>query len=116
MTLVDFRAFPACLALPEDMLIFDHEDGFRVPAFSAQDKLVDEHIEKVLEFILIVGPVDNVTLRWPVADNFRLGTKLKAEELSDVDGRTAEIVGDLQDIGDYCFDAVTFSFNLRDEN
>ena len=114
MTLVDFSAFSTGFTFPENMLILDHEFGFGILALSAQYEFIDEHVEKVLKFILVMGSIDDVTLCRSVADNLSLSTEFEAEEFGDVDGWTSEVVCNVQDVGDDCFDAVAFSFNLRD--
>ena len=112
MTLVDFGAFPTCLAFPDDMLIFDDQLCFGIFAFTTQNELVDKDIEKVLQLFFVVGSVDDVTLRGTVSDDFCLSAEFETEELGDVDGGTSEIVGYVHDIGNNCFDAVALSFDL----
>ena len=113
MTLVDFCPLPTGLAIPVNMLVFDAQLSFGVLAFTTKNKLVDEHIEEVLQFLLVVGSVDNMTLCGSVTDDFGLGAEFEAEKLGDIDGRTGEIMSDIHDIGNNSLDAVSFSLDLR---
>jgi|SRR5579859_4252748 len=113
MTLIDIRAFPTSLALAQNMGILNNEFGFRVLAFAAENEFVDEYIEEVLQFLFVVGTVDDVALGGSFADDFGLGTEFEAEEFGYVDGWTGEIVGDVGHVGDDCLDTVSFSFDLK---
>jgi hypothetical protein len=66
-----------------------------------------------LQFLLVVGSIYNMALRGSVSDDFRLSTEFETKKFGDIDGRTSEIVGYVEDIGDDSFDAVAFSFDLR---
>ena len=59
-----------------------------------------------------MSAVDDVSLRRSVPDNFSLGAEFKTKEFGEVDGWAAEIVGDVQHVGDDRFDAVAFAFDL----
>jgi hypothetical protein len=116
VALVDFSPFPTGLAVPENVLVFDVQLCLGVPAFSTKNKFVDEHVEEVLQFFLVVGSVDNMTLGGSVADDFCLGAEFETEKLCDVHGRTSEVMGDIHDIWDDGLDAVSFSFDLLVRN
>ena len=113
MALVDFGPFATSLTFAQDVLSFDNQLGLGILAFSTQDKLVDEHVEQILEFVLVVSAVDDVSLRGPVANDFSLRAKFKTKEFGEVDGRTAEVVGDVQHIGDDCLDTIALAFDLE---
>jgi len=116
VTLVDFSPFPACLAFPEDMLVLDIQFSLGILAFSTKYEFVDEHIEEILQFFLVVRSVDDMTLSRSIADDFCLSTEFETEELGNIHGRTSEIMSDVHDIRDNCLDAVSFSFDLEVSN
>jgi hypothetical protein len=63
-------------------VLVDDQVCLRILALAAEDELVDETIERVLELGRIVGSVDDVTVVRGVGGD--LGTKLKTEELDNV--------------------------------
>jgi len=113
MAFIDLGPFPTGFALAKDVLTFDDQLGFGILAFSTQDELVDENVEQVLEFVLVVGAIDDMSLGGSVADNFGLRTELEAKEFGEINGWTTKIVGNVQHVGDDRFDAVAFAFDLN---
>jgi hypothetical protein len=93
-------------------LSLDDEHGLGVLAIATQDKFVDEDIEQVLQFFLVVCTVDDVPFNLTLADDFGLGTEFEAKEFGNVDFETTEVVGYFGHVGDDGFDAVAFALDL----
>ncbi|KAI6757338.1 hypothetical protein HG531_003163 [Fusarium graminearum] len=85
---VDIADLTASLAVEGNVVILDHNIGLGVLALFAENKLVDEAIEVILELGGIVGTVDDPTVVLGV--NVGLSTKFETEVLDDVGAGTGE--------------------------
>lgn len=107
---VDISTLAAGLAVENDGAVLDVDVGLRVLALSAENKLVDEAIEIVLELGCVVGTVDDPAIISRV--NIGLSTELEAEVLDEIVGRAGQRLGHAAEVDDDGLDAVTFAFNL----
>lgn len=85
---------------------------FRVLARGTEDKLVDESIEEALEFLSVMGSIDNVAVCRDVS--FGLGPQLTAKVLCGVHWRPGEGLGNVGHVDNHRLDPVAFAFNLGD--
>lgn len=110
VTDVGVGTLAASLAVEDDVAILAVDDGLGVLAVLAQDKLVDEAIEMVLQLGGLVSAVDDpaVILRVDVG----LGAKLEAKVLDDIVRGAGELVGYVVEVYDDGLDAVTLALDL----
>ena len=79
---IDSSALTTSLAVEVDVAVFDLDDGLGVFAGSAEDELVDEAIQVILELVGVVGTVDDPTVIRRV--DVGLGTEFEAEILDEI--------------------------------
>jgi hypothetical protein len=92
------------------MVILDNNVGLRVLALFAENELVDEAIEVILELGSIVGTVDDPTVVLGI--NVGLGTKFETEVLDDVGTGTGERGCNAAEVDNDGLDTVSFTFDL----
>jgi hypothetical protein len=92
----------------QGVLSFQQDLGFRVLTASTKDKLIDEPIQGVLQFVGVVRTADQV----PVVLDLGLGTQFVPEELDQVRWRTVQGTGNLSQVDNGRLDTVTSTFRL----
>lgn len=107
---IDVGALTASLAVKQDARVQDDEVGFGVQALLAENKLLDEAIEELLQLASLVGTVDDPSVVLGVGVG--LGTKLKGKVLDDVVGIAGKRLGNGGQVDNNGLDTVSLSFNL----
>jgi len=114
MTHVDVGSLATGLAITDDLFgsaeLLNDKFGFRVPARFAQNKFIDEDIEKLVEAIGVVGAIDNVSVVFLI--KIGLSAKFVAEKLGDVGGWTIEGSSDVGHVEDNGLDPISLSFDF----
>ena len=95
------------------LLLQDLESGLGIVALRAQNELLDEDIQHVLQLSRLMNPVDDVTIVLEV--ELRLSAEFATEELGHVSGRPVERPGDVDHVGDDRLDSVAFPLDLGDQ-
>ncbi|KAJ6444658.1 polysaccharide deacetylase [Purpureocillium lavendulum] len=108
---INLGALATGLAVEENAVVADDVDvGFGVLALLAENKLVDETVQMILELAGLVGTVDDPTVVLGLVVGH--GTQLEAEVLVDVGRRASQGGGDAGQVDDDGLDAVTLALNL----
>ena len=107
---VNVSALTTGLAVKNDVTILDVDVGLGVLALLAENKLVDEAIEVVLELGRIVSAVDDPAVVLGI--HVGLGTQFEAKVLDDVGSRAGEGLSDAGQVDNDGLDTVSFAFNL----
>lgn len=107
---VDVGALTAGLAVKNNAGVVDVSNGLRVAALLAENKFLDEAIEKVLQLGRLMDTVDDPAIILGVG--VCLGTKLKGKVLDDVVGVTFKRLGNAGQVDDDGLDTVALSFHL----
>lgn len=107
---INIGALTTSLAVEQDARIEDNEVGFRVEALLAENELLDEAIEELLQLAGFVGTVDDPSVVLGISVG--LGTKLEGKVLDDIVGVTSKRLGNRGQVDNNSLDTVSFSFNL----
>jgi hypothetical protein len=107
---VDITDLTTSLAVKGNVVILDNNVGLRVLALFAENELVDEAIEVILELGSIVGTVDDPAVVLGV--NVGLGTKFETKVLDDVGAGTGERGCNAAEVDNDGLDTVSFTFDL----
>jgi len=107
---VNISTLTTGLAVKKDVVILDDNVGLRILALLAENELVDETVEMILEFRSIVSTVDDPTVVLGV--DVGLGTKFKTEVLDDVGTGTGERGSDAAQVDNDGLDTVSLTFDL----
>jgi len=107
---VNISTLTTGLAVKKDVVILDDNVGLRILALLAENELVDETVEMILEFRSIVSAVDDPTVVLGI--NVGLGTKFKTEVLDDVGTGTGERGSNAAQVDNDGLDTVSLTFDL----
>lgn len=103
-------ASTAGLAIFADDIILDGEVGLGVAAVVAEDVLLNEDEQRLLQSLAIVGAVDDPAVIRGI--HVGLSTKIKSEPLDDVTSRAGKGLSDSAQVDNNGLDTVALAFNL----
>jgi hypothetical protein len=98
------------LAVEDDIAILDVDNGFGVLAVLAENELVDEAVEVVLQLGSLVGTVDNPAVVLGV--DVGLGAKFEAKVFDDIVRWAGQLVGNVVEVDDDGLDTVALALDL----